>query len=204
MPKSPISQATVANIFRVLRGRFGSAFVDKYRSGVKVEDGPFAGKDAGLLETMDVWASELGGLSMADIEHGLNSKFKYPPSCDEFVQACVQRDYSAQPQNNFPALPPARITELDRKAAKQHMATVSSAVRGMSFPAGNQKRVDWAMTIAAEVERKNYHGGSYGARMAAEALLDAHKPIPAALIPFLPAVKREEREDGAEQYPEAA
>jgi len=100
--------------------------------------------------------------------------------------------------------PPARITEQQRLGATKHMANVSSAVRGMGFPAGNQKRVDWAMTIAKEVERKNYHGGSYGARMAAEALLDARKPIPAALIPFLPAVKREELEDGAEQYPEAA
>ena len=111
MHKSPISQATVANIFRVLRGRFGTAFVDKFRSGVRIEGGPFAGKDAGLLETMDVWANELAGLSMADIEHGLSIKFKFPPSCDEFVQACVQRDYSAQAHNTVPALPPAAITE---------------------------------------------------------------------------------------------
>lgn len=205
MPKSPISQATVANIFRHLRGRFGSPFVDRYRSGKIVPDGqPNAGKDTGLLEAMDVWAHELAGLTVADIEHGLNSKFKFPPSCDEFVQACLQRDYSAQPHNTVPALPPARITELDRQAAQKHMAKVSSAVRGMGFPAGNQKRLDWAMTIAGEVERKNYHGGSYGARMAAEALLDARKPIPAALIPFLPAVKREELEGDHEQYREAA
>ena len=197
MHKSPISQATVANIFRVLRGRFGTAFVDKFRSGVRVEDGPFAGKDAGLLETMDVWANELAGLSMADIEHGLSIKFKFPPSCDEFVQACVQRDYSAQAHNTVPALPPAAITELDRQAARKHMATVTSTVRGMCFPQGNAKRVDWAERIARDVAAGNYTGGAYGARMAAEALLDARKPIPAALVKFLPDPNKHDNSEAA-------
>lgn len=204
--QSAIDPQTIRFVFRTLRGRFGSSFVDKYRDGGEKVLDPVSGKmvDAGLLESMDVWAYEMRKLSQADIQHGLSAQFKYPPSCDEFIKACLQRDYSAQPHNTLPALPPARITELDRQAARQHMATVSSAVRGMGFPAGNEKRLDWAMAIAKEVERKNYHGGSYGARMAAEALLDARKPIPAALIPFLPAVKREELEGGNEQYREAA
>lgn len=195
---SCVNREVVENIFRSLRGRFGNAFVDKYRSGDRVPDGlPHAGKDVGLLEAMDVWAHELNGLSLADIEHGLKSKFKYPPSADEFVQACNQRDYSALAHNTVPALPPAAITELDRQAARKHMATVTSTVRGMSFPQGNVKRVDWAERIARDVAAGNYTGGAYGARMAAEALLDARKPIPAALVKFLPNPNKQDSPEAA-------
>lgn len=198
MQRSVIDQGTVAMIFRTLRGRFGSAFVEKFRSGTLVRDGlPNAGKDTGLLEAMDVWAHELRHLTLADVEHGLKTKFKYPPSADEFVTACCQRDYSAQAHNTVPALPPAAITELDRQAARKHMATVTSTVRGMSFPQGNAKRVDWAERIARDVEAGNYTGGAYGARMAAEALLDARKPIPPALVKFLPNPNKQDSPEAA-------
>lgn len=188
-----VNREVVENIFRSLRGRFGNAFVDKYRSGDRVPDGlPHAGKDVGLLETMDVWAHELRELTLADIEHGLKTKFKYPPSADEFVQACCQRDYASLPQNTLPALPPAAITELDRQAAKKHMATVTSTMRGMQFPRDNQNRLDWAERIADEVERHVYRGGTHGAQMAAEAFHNSRRPVPAALLPFVPKSSRED------------
>lgn len=195
---SCVNREVVENIFRSLRGRFGNAFVDKYRSGDRVPDGlPHAGKDVGLLEAMDVWAHELRYLTLADVEHGLKAKFKYPPSADEFVTACCLRDYSAMPHNTVPALPPAAITELDRQAARKHMATVTSTVRSMAFPQGNAKRVDWAERIARDVAAGNYTGGAYGARMAAEALLDARKPIPAALVKFLPNPNKQDNPEAA-------
>lgn len=195
---SCVNREVVENIFRSLRGRFGNAFVDKYRSGDRVPDGlPHAGKDVGLLEAMDVWAHELRHLTLADVEHGLKTKFKYPPSADEFVTACCQRDYSAQAHNTVPSLPPVAITELDRQAARKHMATVTSTVRGMSFPQGNAKRVEWAERIARDVAAGNYTGGAYGSRMAAEALLDARKPIPAALVKFLPNPNKQDNPEAA-------
>lgn len=65
-------------------------------------------------------------------------------------------------------------------------------------------RLDWAQQIAKEVAAGSYKGGAYGASLAAEAIRNSRKPVPASLIPFLPAVKREELEGGNEQFQEAA
>jgi len=183
----PMSRETIAMIFRSLRGRFGNAFVEKFRSGRKVPDGqPQAGMDVGLLEAMDVWAHELRGLTEAEIRHALDTKFKYPPSADEFVTAACSRDYSAHPANTLPALPPAQITELDRQAAAKHMGTIAGTVKRMSMNQ-HRLRLDWAENIAKEVAAGHYKGGAYGATMAAEAFLASRRPVPQSLTPYLPA-----------------
>ncbi len=193
----PMSRDTIAMIFRSLRGRFGNAFVEKFRSGRKVPDGqPQAGMDVGLLEAMDVWAHELRGLTQAEIRHAMDTKFKYPPSADEFVTAACNRDYSAHPANTLPALPPAQITELDRQAAAKHIGTIASTVKRMGMGQFGL-RLDWAENIAKEVAAGHYKGGAYGARMAAEALLAGRRTVPASLVPFLPVPANDDAQEAA-------
>lgn len=193
-----VDPQTIRFIFRTLRGRFGNAFVDKYRdNGERVQD-PISGKlvDPGLLEAMDIWAYELRNLTEAEIRHALDTKFKFPPSADEFVTAACSRDYSAHPANALPALPPAQITELDRQAAAKHIGTIASTVKRMSM---NQPRLrlDWAEKIGKEVAAGHYKGGANGARMAAEALLACRCPVPASLVPFLPVPANDDAQEAA-------
>lgn len=193
-----VDPQTIRFIFRTLRGRFGNAFVDKYRdNGERVQD-HVSGKlvDPGLLEAMDVWAYELRNLSEAEIRHALETKFKYPPSADEFVTAACNRDYSAHPANTLPALPPAQITELDRQAAAKHMGTIAGTVKRMSMGQFGL-RLDWAENIAKEVAAGHYKGGAYGARMAAEALLASRRTVPASLVPFLPVPANDDAQEAA-------
>lgn len=193
-----VDPQTIRFIFRTMRGRFGNAFVDKYRdNGERVQD-HVSGKlvDPGLLEAMDVWAYELRNLSEAEIRHALETKFKYPPSADEFVTAACNRDYSAHPANTLPALPPAQITELDRQAAAKHMGTIAGTVKRMSMGQFGL-RLDWAENIAKEVAAGHYKGGAYGARMAAEALLASRRTVPASLVPFLPVPANDDAQEAA-------
>lgn len=186
MSKSPVSQATVAMIFRSLRGRFGTVFVDRYRSGEVVPDGqPNAGKDTGLLEAMDVWAHELRGLSAAEIQRGMETKFKFPPSSDEFVQACCRDvDYAALSHNDqFKALPAPTLT---REEAAERIAQVQGVARSARFPSDNRLCLEWAYTIADETARGVYHGGICLKRMAAEAIRNSLRPVPESLREFLP------------------
>ncbi len=199
MPSNPdtaLPRELVAAVFRSLRGRFGNAFIDKFRTGRTVPDGqPHAGKDTGLLEAMDVWAYELRHLSQADIRHGLASRFKYPPSADEFITACCNRDYSTHPANALPALTLAPPDALERELAAKHLATVAGTVKRLAMPP-SRLRIDWAERIARQVATGHYKGGHYGARLAAEALLAARQPIPPALVPYLP-VPANDHDDGA-------
>lgn len=193
-----VDPQTIRFIFRTMRGRFGNAFVDKYRdNGERVQD-HVSGKlvDPGLLEAMDVWAYELRNLSEAEIRHALETKFKYPPSADEFVTAACNRDYSAHPANTLPALPPAQITELDRQAAAKHMGTIAGTVKRMSMGQFGM-RLDWAENIAKEVAAGHYKGGAYGARMVAEALLASRRAVPASLVPFLPVPANDDAQEAA-------
>lgn len=195
--RPPLPYEVVAMIFRSLRGRFGNAFVDKFRTGRYVpEDQPNAGKDLGLLEAMDVWAHELRELSQQDIEHGLRCRFKFPPSADEFITAACTRDYGAMPSNQFAALPPARITELDRERAAQHLQTVTGTVRKVVGSTNHGQRLDWALEIARRIER-GLPQSSYGAKLAAEALLNARQSIPAVLAKYLPAPANDEDQEAA-------
>lgn len=178
-----VDPSVIANIFRSLRGRFGNAFVDKYRSGKSVPAGqPNAGKDTGLLEAMDVWGHELRELSAKDIEHGLSCKFKYPPSADEFVQACCTREITPpMPDPDQKALSAPRMS---REQAEVHIAQVRKTANSMRFPSDNVRKLDWAYQIAEETAAGAYRCG-YGQRMAAEAFYDAGKPVPESLVPFL-------------------
>lgn len=58
-------------------------------------------------------------------------------------------------------------------------------------------RLDLAFRIAKEVQAKTYKGGTYGAHMAAEALLASRRTVPASLVPFLPVPANDDAQEGA-------
>ncbi|WP_374557724.1 hypothetical protein [Aquitalea pelogenes] len=186
-----VDHTVVGNIFRSLRGRFGNAFMDKFRSGKAVPEGQQnAGRDTGLLEAIDVWVYELRQLSDKDIQHGLSCRFKYPPSADEFVHACCTREITPPtPTGDLQSLPAPTLT---REQAEKHLSRLGGAVKSLS--SGNDRlRLDWAHKIAEESANGTYCGGLMGKRLAADAFYDSRNPVPAALLPFLSKNRAEEQ-----------
>ncbi|OBU84571.1 hypothetical protein [Chromobacterium subtsugae] len=80
----------VDEIFRRLMGRFGAQFADKYRDGQQATVGGTI-VDAGIEEAKKVWAEELdiAGATPNQIVRGLAHRYTYPPTCDEFIRACM-------------------------------------------------------------------------------------------------------------------
>ncbi|MGC0155011.1 hypothetical protein ACPRNU_21340 [Chromobacterium vaccinii] len=201
MQHSQVDRDVVNDIFRSLRGRFGNAFVDKFRSGERVpkDQGlPYEGMDIGLLEAIDVWVHELRNLSPADIRHGLESKFRYPPSADEFVLACCTREITPPtPTLTDEAQRKLAAPAITREQAEVHIATVARVAKSMSMPQNNRHRLDWAYTIAKEINRGVSTAPAYARRCAAEALFNARQSLPAELVPYLPESKTNPMEDAA-------
>ena len=186
-----VDHTVVGNIFRSLRGRFGNAFVDKFRSGQIVPLGQHnAGKDTGLLEAMDVWVYELRQLSAKDIEHGLSCKFKYPPSADEFVQACCTREITPPtPTGDQKALPAPKLT---REEAEKHLSKIGGVVKRVN--SGNDRlRLENWLAIADETERGVYpKAASFCQAMAAEVLFKHGHKLGPEMLKHLPAKYRDE------------
>lgn len=193
MQQSRINRQIVGEVFRMMRGRFGSAFIAKFQTGERVPAGkPFEGYDIGVLEAIDIWVDVLKDLIPADIKHGLSQTFKHPPSADEFLAACCTREITPPvpiPGQKRLQAPP----RLSAEEAAVKIASVAKAAKGMRFPNDLGQRIGWAETIAAEVSRGVYKGGTAGAQMAAEALLQARK-LPGHMVKFLPKVKTENSE----------
>jgi hypothetical protein len=84
MKSKPLPTEWVERIFMRMHGRFGNQFLDKFRIG-QVNA---AGEDLGVLNAKQVWAEQLGHLSVERLKKGLDARFSYPPSCDDFEMAC--------------------------------------------------------------------------------------------------------------------
>lgn len=89
----------IERIFMRMHGRFGNTFFDKFRIG-QIE----GGEDIGILNAKQVWAEDLAHLSVDRLKRGLATKFEYPPSCDDFIRACVPVPM-AHRDNSILALP---------------------------------------------------------------------------------------------------
>ncbi|WP_162897049.1 hypothetical protein [Chromobacterium rhizoryzae] len=186
---SQIDPATIAMIFRSLRGRFGNAFVDKFRSGQAVASGQHAGKDSGLVEAMEVWAYELRQLTQADIQHGLTCRFKYPPSSDEFITACCTREITP-PKGEYNSLQ-LEAPKMTRAQAEKHITQIGAAVKSVAKGPGDRVCLEWALMIADETARGVYRAnGGYSQRLAADAFYENQRPVPESLKPFLSAKYR--------------
>ncbi|WP_374419392.1 hypothetical protein [Chromobacterium sp.] len=80
----------VDEIFRRLTGRFGASFTERFRSGqFELVDG--VSLDAGIEAAKQIWAEEIdfAQLTPEQIKRGLQARYPYPPSCDEFIRACL-------------------------------------------------------------------------------------------------------------------
>lgn len=84
MNKNKLPPEWIDRIFMRLHGRFGNAFLDKYRIG---QTG-LNGEDVGVLNAKQVWAEDCGHLSAERIGKGLEAKYEYAPSCDDFISQC--------------------------------------------------------------------------------------------------------------------
>lgn len=86
--RPPLPLSWVAKIFYRMQGRYGSMWVDKWRTG---ETGA-NGVDAGVANAMEVWAEELSGFADKSecIKYSLDvaAGNKFPPSCPEFLELC--------------------------------------------------------------------------------------------------------------------
>ena len=102
--KEPLPDSWVERIFQRMQGLYGSLWVDRWRSGEKVERG---GQlfDSGLLNAKATWAMELGGFSDQPerIARALEScrHRNMPPTLPEFIDLCRQ-----QVAEQAKALPP--------------------------------------------------------------------------------------------------
>jgi len=82
----------VERIFMRLHGRFGNNFFDKFKIGQV--------NDVGIANAKATWSLELAGISAERIKAGLDAKYQYAPSCDEFLKHCVTNNIQ-----DFKALP---------------------------------------------------------------------------------------------------
>lgn len=179
MPALPVDRTTVTLIFRTLRGRFGSAFIDRYRSGDVAQSGPDAGKDIGLLETMDVWAHELADLTPGEIQHALSHRFAKVPSCDDFILAARQRD--VRPQEQFDRSRAISAPVLSREEANKRMAELTSTRLANGGKMSHRER---ELLIADEIARGVYQGGLWSKRQTAR-YLQSIGELPAHMTRFL-------------------
>lgn len=80
----------VDEIFRRLTGRFGAPFTERFRSGqIELVNG--VNQDAGVEAAKQVWAEEIdfAHVTPEQIKRGLQARYQYPPSCDEFIRECL-------------------------------------------------------------------------------------------------------------------
>ena len=71
----------VDKIFMRLHGRFGNQFLDKFRIGQLNHNG----EDVGIVNAKQVWAEDCRHLTAERVRKGLEAKYDFPPSCDDFI-----------------------------------------------------------------------------------------------------------------------
>ncbi|WP_028534211.1 hypothetical protein [Paludibacterium yongneupense] len=162
-----VDRKVVGEIFRIMRGRFGSPFIAKFQTGEFVPKGlPFEGYDVGLLEAMDVWVETLKDLTPTDIKHGIAARYKHPPSCDEFIAACCgpDREYASQAIPGLKAIP-API--LSRAEASRRLAELTDRRLCNGGSISHRER---ELLIAEQIAQGTYPGGLWPRQMTARYL----------------------------------
>lgn len=152
----PLEMAWIERIFMRLHGRFGNAFLDKYRIGEMNGQG----KDIGVENAKVIWSEELAGINPERIKAGLSAKYDYPPSSDEFIARCVIK---AEVQN-FQRLP----APLDHKANRQQAEKIIDLTQRITKPRNNHR--DWAERIVKRHKNGDKDIPDIALRFAQEAL----------------------------------
>lgn len=83
-PINRLPESWINKIFDRFHGRFGNAFAAKWQTG-RIGAG---GIDEGILNAKKVWADDLAGYTPEEITRGLQTRYGFPPSVDEFMKAC--------------------------------------------------------------------------------------------------------------------
>lgn len=131
-----IPDSWVERIFSRMQGLYGSLWLDRWRSGERIER---AGQafDAGLLLAKDTWAQELGGfVEMPDrISRALEAcrHRNLPPTLPEFLDLCRQQHADAP-----------KALAAPRATAEQVAQQVEVIARRMSAPQAGG--TSWAET----------------------------------------------------------
>jgi hypothetical protein len=119
---NPQRSDVIDRIFLRLHGRFGSAFMNKYRTG-SVD--PVTGQDEGILNAKEIWAEELAGLSMERLKAGLDAQYEHAPSCDAFKANCRIK---AEIQD-YKALPRTVDAEASRASAEKVKQVIAESMK---------------------------------------------------------------------------
>jgi hypothetical protein len=123
MLKNKLPMEWVDRIFMRLHGRFGNAFLDRYKIG-DVRDG----QDLGILNAKEVWSEDCGHLTAERIKKGLEAKYTYPPTCDEFIANC-----NATPEmyldNKLLQLPHKRNPEVSKEGLDKIATVISQTLK---------------------------------------------------------------------------
>jgi hypothetical protein len=129
----------VERIFQRLHGRFGNPFLDKFRTG----QADVNGNDIGIENAKRIWSEELAGISAERLKTALEASYDYPPSCDEFKQACRSRPES---HVDLPKLPKPEIEPEQLEKRRSEVRTVAEAMK-----AKHPSR-EWAQRILSRRE----------------------------------------------------
>lgn len=124
----PLPDSWVERIFAAMQGRYGSLWLDRWRTGETITRG---GKtfDAGLLNAKAMWAADLGGFAQEPhrIARALDAckARPLPPTLPEFVEMCRQQ----VAEQGY-----ARLTHAhpDAQTRQRNMAGVQALVRRMA------------------------------------------------------------------------
>lgn len=140
-PSKPNLPASwVDRIWDRMQGRYGSLWLDRWRSGQTVD---VAGQpmDAGILNAKRVWCDELGGFAERGdvISAALTAcgSRPLPPTLPEFLQAC--RDAARTRGSATPRLEHTPSTEdwlRTRETARRVLGSVSRLAARKTVPGG--------------------------------------------------------------------
>ncbi|WP_090634970.1 hypothetical protein [Nitrosomonas marina] len=79
-----LPESWINKIFDRFHGRFGNAFAAKWQTGHINKDGV----DEGIVNAKKVWSEDLAGYTPEEITRGLQTRYDFPPSVDQFMKAC--------------------------------------------------------------------------------------------------------------------
>lgn len=125
MQQKPLPPEWIEKIFMRLHGRFGNAFLAKFRVG---QIDQTSGEDVGILNAKQVWAEELAHLTPERITKALQAKYESMngPSSDDFVKAATPTP-ACHRDNTLLALPKPKM---EPEKVRGHLQRLWAAIEG--------------------------------------------------------------------------
>jgi hypothetical protein len=125
-----------------MQGRYGSKWIDLWRTGETDEQG----YDTGMSNAMQMWAQDLSGFADKPqcIQYALDamSANPFPPTLPEFREVC--RDHARRSANESPKKLGYKMTEEDREKQAEMASYVAAAVKSMPKRDEDSAGLFWA------------------------------------------------------------